>query len=179
GMGAAAQLAFDRMEADAAHVGTLWNRARELFADWQLNGHAEQRWKGNLNIRREGLDVSRLISDLRQVMISAGSACASGSGRPSHVPAAIGLRPDQSRGSIRLGFGRYTIVEQLQAAAEMTNHAAAQPGQRSLGSCSSHATGAGSKPQLKPARDCLKLHKPRECRLKARARGRWRARPVT
>lgn len=128
GMGAAAQLAFDRMEADAAHVGTLWNRARELFADWQLNGHAEQRWKGNLNIRREGLDVSRLISDLRQVMISAGSACASGSGRPSHVLAAIGLRPDQSRGSIRLGFGRYTTVEQLEAAAEMINHAAAQQG---------------------------------------------------
>lgn len=128
GMGVAAQLALERMGADAAHVAALWDRARELFADWRLNGDAERRWKGNLNIRRERLDVGRLISDLRQVMISAGSACASGSGRPSHVLSAIGLTTEQARGSIRLGFGRYTTVEQLEAAADLINHAAAQQG---------------------------------------------------
>jgi cysteine desulfurase len=128
GMGAAAKLALERSDADAAHVEALWARARELFAGWTLNGSATMRWKGNLNLRRDGLDVSRLMSDVREVMFSAGSACASESNKPSRILAAIGLSPEQARGSIRLGFGRYTTVEELEAAAEMVNRAAAQQG---------------------------------------------------
>jgi cysteine desulfurase len=83
GFGAAAQLAAERMDADAAHVETLWNGATQLFANWTVNGSTTHRYKGNLNIRRDGLDVARLMSECREVMFSAGSACASGSGRPS------------------------------------------------------------------------------------------------
>jgi cysteine desulfurase len=117
GFGAAVKLALERREKDAAHVETLWTRALELFAGWTLNGSAKQRWHGNVNIRRNGLDVARLMSDCRNVMFSAGSACASGSGRPSHVLRAIGLSDTQAKNSIRLGFGRYTTVEQLEEAA--------------------------------------------------------------
>ena len=123
---AAAQLAAERMAADAAHVSGLWSRARALFAGWQLNGSAEQRYRGNLNLRWDALDVARLMSDVRQVMFSAGSACASESGKPSRILAAIGLAPEQTRGSIRIGFGRYTTLEQLEEAAELLNNAAAQ-----------------------------------------------------
>ena len=126
GMGVAAELAAERMAADEVHVAALWKRARELFAGWQLNGSAERRYKGNLNIRRDGLDVARLMSDARQVMFSAGSACASESGKPSRILAALGLSPEQARGSVRLGFGRYTTIGQLEEAAELINNAAAQ-----------------------------------------------------
>ncbi|WP_120076652.1 cysteine desulfurase family protein [Aurantiacibacter odishensis] len=128
GFGAAAMVAKERMEDDAAHVEALWHRARELFADWELNGSAEARWHGNLNIRRKGLDVARLMSDCRDVMFSAGSACASGSGRPSHVLQAIGLSAKKAKSSIRLGFGRYTSMEQLELAAEKLINAASQQG---------------------------------------------------
>jgi cysteine desulfurase len=74
GMGAAAQLALERIDTDAAHVAALWKRARVLFAAWTLNGSETMRWKGNLNLRRDGLDVARLMSDVREVMFSAGSA---------------------------------------------------------------------------------------------------------
>ena len=114
------------MANDAEHVAALWRRARELFAGWQLNGSAERRYMGNLNIRRDGLDVARLMSDARQVMFSAGSACASESGKPSRILAALGLSPEQARGSVRLGFGRYTTIGQLEEAAELINNAAAQ-----------------------------------------------------
>jgi len=126
GMGAAAELACERMAEDAAHVSALWHHARDLFAGWQINGSAEHRYRGNLNIRRDGIDVARLMSDAREVMFSAGSACASESGKPSRILAAIGLTPEQARGSIRLGFGRYTTREQLEQAAELINDAAAQ-----------------------------------------------------
>ena len=119
GLGAAARVALERMEADNAHVAALFDRGRELFGEWQLNGSATHRYKGNLNIRREGLDVARLMSDLREVCFSAGSACASESGKPSRVLAAIGLTPEQSRGSIRLGFGRYTTMADFEEGARL------------------------------------------------------------
>ncbi len=124
GFGAAAHDAKERMDEDAEHVETLWNRARELFDGWELNGSEEARWHGNMNIRRDGLDVNRLMSDCRDVMFSAGSACASGSGRPSHVLKAIGLSDEQAKSSIRLGFGRYTTMEEIETAAESINKAA-------------------------------------------------------
>ncbi|QIG80673.1 cysteine desulfurase family protein [Stakelama tenebrarum] len=83
---------------------------------WQLNGSPDHRYPGNLNIRRDGLDVARLMSELRDIAFSAGSACASGSGRASHVLRAIGLTEAQARSSIRLGFGRYTTQEELMTA---------------------------------------------------------------
>ncbi len=128
GFGAAARLAAERGQEDAALVEALWQRARELFDGWTLNGSAEHRWHGNLNLRRDGLDVARLMSDCRQVMFSAGSACASGSGRPSHVLRAIGLTDAEAKSSIRLGFGRYTSLEDIETAAAMINAAAREQG---------------------------------------------------
>ncbi|MEM6908032.1 MAG: cysteine desulfurase family protein [Pseudomonadota bacterium] len=123
GMGAAAELARERMEEDAAHTQKLWAQARDLFSAWELNGSAEARWLGNLNLRKDGVDVARLMSECRTIMFSAGSACASGSGRPSHVLKAIGLSDPQAKSSIRLGFGRYTTSDEIEQAAAAINAA--------------------------------------------------------
>ncbi len=124
GFGAAAQLSAKRMVEDSEHVENLWNRATELFGDWTINGSTTLRYRGNLNIRRDGIDVSRLMSECRDVMFSAGSACASGSGRTSHVLRAIGLTDAQAKSSIRLGFGRYTGIDEIERAAALINQAA-------------------------------------------------------
>ena len=71
-----------------------------------------------------GIDAARLISEVREVAFSAGSACASGSGRPSHVLAALGLSEREARASIRLGFGRYTTEAELRTALGLINQAA-------------------------------------------------------
>jgi cysteine desulfurase len=106
----------------------LWERARALFAGWTLNGSAEHRWRGNLNVRKAGVDVARLMSDVREVAFSAGSACASGSGRPSHVLRAIGLSNAEAKSSIRIGFGRYTSASELEDACTCIVAAAAAQG---------------------------------------------------
>lgn len=109
GFGAAAAMASQRTDDDAQDVEGLWEMAQPLLDDgWTLNGSADRRWRGNLSVRRDGLDAVRLISDLRHIALSAGSACASGSGRPSHVLRAIGLDDRQARSTLRLGFGRGT-----------------------------------------------------------------------
>ncbi|MCW1382482.1 cysteine desulfurase [Novosphingobium sp. KCTC 2891] len=123
GFGVAALLCKTWWESDGQHVERLWQKARALFSDWTLNGSAEQRWHGNLNLRREGLDVARLLSECRTVAISAGSACASGSGRPSHVLRALGLSDRDARTAIRIGFGRYTGEDELERAAAAINAA--------------------------------------------------------
>ncbi|MXO47823.1 aminotransferase class V-fold PLP-dependent enzyme [Erythrobacter vulgaris] len=133
GMGTAAALANEALDQDAEHIEQLWKRAREIFEDWELNGSAEARWHGNLNIRPRGpngggLDVNRLMSECRDVMFSAGSACASGSGRTSHVLEAIGLPKKLAKTSIRLGFGRYTTIEEIEEAGKVINEAAKAQG---------------------------------------------------
>jgi cysteine desulfurase len=116
GFGAAARLAAERMEKDAAHVERLWAIAVEALAGWTINGSIAHRYRGNLNIRREGVNAIRLLSDVRDVAFSLGSACGSGSGRTSHVLRAIGLDERATHASIRLGFGRYTTEEELRTA---------------------------------------------------------------
>jgi cysteine desulfurase len=128
GFGVAAQLARERMADDAAHVAALWQAARAVLHRWTLNGADTQRWYGNLNLRLDGLDVARLMSDLRNVAFSAGSACASGSGRPSHVLTAIGLDARQAKSSVRLGFGRYTSLREIEDACASIEAAAAAQG---------------------------------------------------
>ena len=114
GFGAAAKIASERVASDQAHVANLWTIARDaLGPGWTINGSTDHRYRGNLNVRRQGLDAARLIGDLRDVAFSLGSACASGSGRPSHVLRAIGLSDRDARSSIRLGFGRFTTAAEL------------------------------------------------------------------
>jgi cysteine desulfurase len=125
GFGAAVRRARLRSDEDAAHAGQLHDRAIDrLGSDWMLNGSPDQRYRGNLNIRRAGVDVARLMSELRDIAFSAGSACASGSGRPSHVLRAIGLSDAEARSSLRIGFGRYTTEAELLDAVDRIDAAA-------------------------------------------------------
>ncbi|MGZ8348122.1 MAG: cysteine desulfurase family protein [Allosphingosinicella sp.] len=124
GFGEAALLIAERADLDHEHVERLWTIARARTADWALNGSADRRYHGNLNIRRAGIDSARLISEVRKVAFSAGSACASGSGRPSHVLAALGLDQRAARSSLRFGFGRYTSEQDLKTALQLVLDAA-------------------------------------------------------
>ena len=125
GMGEAAHLAAERREADAVHVEKLSELAiTTLGSGWIINGSIDRRYRGNLNIRRDGLDGARIITDMRNIAFSLGSACASGSGRPSHVLRAIGLSDRAARSSIRIGFGRYTGEEELASACRRIGEAA-------------------------------------------------------
>jgi cysteine desulfurase len=124
GFGEAARLLDERREVDHAHVERLWSLALQLMPGWTVNGSTEARYHGNLSLCRPGVDAARLISELREVSFSAGSACASGSGRPSHVLAALRLTEREARSTIRLGFGRYTSEAELTEALALINAAA-------------------------------------------------------
>lgn len=125
GFGKAAWEMHDQEYSDDLLIDRLWDAALDTLGDgWIVNGSTEHRYHGNLNVRFPGLDVNRLMSDLRDIAFSAGSACASGSGRPSHVLRALGLSDAEARSSIRLGFGRYTTEDELREALARIDRAA-------------------------------------------------------
>jgi len=115
GFGAAAALAAERFDADAAHVERLWSLAMDMLPEWTVNGAVTPRYHGNLNVWREGVNGLRLMSDARNISFSLGSACGSGSGKVSHVLRAMGVSEADARASIRLGWGRYTSEDELRA----------------------------------------------------------------
>jgi cysteine desulfurase len=86
-----------------------------MLPEWTLGGAEAPRYHGNLNVRREGVNGLRLMSDARDVAFSLGSACGSGSGKVSHVLRAMGVSEADARASIRLGWGRYTSEAELRA----------------------------------------------------------------
>ena len=57
-----------------------------------------------------------------------GGRGASGSGRTSHVLEAIGLSQKKAKASIRLGWGRYTTMDEIETAAAKINAAAKEQG---------------------------------------------------
>ncbi len=125
GFGVAAALMDERRDGDAAHLDRLWRIATSrLGPEWTINGSFAQRYHGNLNLRCDGVEAARLISELRELAFSSSSACASGSGRPSHVLKALGLSDAEARSSIRLGFGRYTSEDDIERAAGLILEAA-------------------------------------------------------
>jgi cysteine desulfurase len=75
-----------------------------------LNGHPQKRLPNNINFSFQGMEGESLIMQLNLLGIAAstGSACSSVKLEPSHVLLAIGLRPEQAHGSLRLSLGRWT-----------------------------------------------------------------------
>ena len=75
-----------------------------------LNGHSAKRLPGNVNVRFEFVEGESMIVqlDMRGIAGSTGSACSSAKLTPSHVLLAIGLKPQEAHGSLRLSMGRWT-----------------------------------------------------------------------
>ncbi len=166
--------------ADRGHVERLWAIAREAMAGWTLNGSDERRYRGNLNLRRDGVDAARLISEVREVAFSAGSACASGSGRPSHVLAALGLderearvqHPPRLRPLHDRGGAAHRARPDQRSGGPRTAH---DPGPLRLGRRRARPGGG----RARPASACSTSPRPPASRSKGRARARWPARPAT
>lgn len=82
--------------------------------DIYLNGHAEQRLPGNLNMSFAYVQGESLLMSLKDIVaLSAGSACSSGSQEPSYVLRAIGVDDTLANNSIRFGLGRHTTEEEI------------------------------------------------------------------
>ncbi len=120
GFGEAARIAGQEMESDAARFRAwtqrMYQRLAEEIDGVQLNGHPTQRLPNNLNLSFPGIDAKALVMNLKDVVVSTGSACTSAAVEPSHVILALGLGEERAHSAIRVGVGRFNNAEQIEQA---------------------------------------------------------------
>ncbi|MFX1574083.1 MAG: cysteine desulfurase family protein [Promethearchaeota archaeon] len=87
----------------------------ENIEDSFLNGHPTQRLPNNVNLGFKYIEGESIVLDLdaEGIATSTGSACSSESLEPSHVLLAIGLKPEDAHGSLRVSLSRFTTDEEI------------------------------------------------------------------
>lgn len=109
GFAAAARRALSRRSENETRCRHLMQLALGALAaaPHRINGPSPlgpDRWPGNLSVTFLRVDAGRLMARLPHLALSSGAACSSGSGRPSHVLAALGLPAAAARQTLRLGW---------------------------------------------------------------------------
>lgn len=132
GMGAAAQIAFEKMEQRSEWERTLRDhligRVLREIPGSSLNGDAVRRLPGNANLSFEGIESEILLIrlDQEEICASAGSACSTGAAEPSHVLKAIGLTDAQAKSAVRFTFSGENTMEETDQVADALKRIVAQ-----------------------------------------------------
>lgn len=119
GFGAACALLREELPSEAARIGRLRRRLWQGLSsieDVRLNGHAERRVPGILNVSFPGVEGESLLTALEELALSTGSACNSETEEPSHVLSALGLTAELAQSSLRFSLGRYSCEAEIDAA---------------------------------------------------------------
>jgi len=118
GMGRAYELADPAAEAPrlTALRDRLWDALRAIPGAC-ANGAAEHRAPHVLNVTFPGAEGESLRLALRDLAVSAGSACAADSPEASHVLKGLGLSDTLAASSLRFSVGRFTTDDDIAAAA--------------------------------------------------------------
>lgn len=121
GMAEAFQLVQEEHQARLTHCQALRDRIiseiQKIIPGCELTGHPQHRLPNHASFLFRGLDGSQLVLLLDQqgFACSSGSACKSGSSRPSAVLSALGYSQAQALGSLRITVGKDTQESDVEA----------------------------------------------------------------
>jgi cysteine desulfurase NifS len=117
GLGEACQIINRNLSAFQGHMQKMRDRLehglKERFSDMRINGHTEQRLPNTLSVGFKGLQANTIISELKNIAISAGSACHSDRVGDSGVLSAMGTPAEYAMGTLRISVGRFTTDEEI------------------------------------------------------------------
>lgn len=128
GLGAAAALAQQQLKADLVHMQQLRSAflaGLDGLSGVHRNGVDSEQSSSELscldaivNLSFDDIDGEILLTALRDLAVSTGSACTSASVEPSYVLSALGVPPILAHASLRFSFGRYTTLPEVEYAAQ-------------------------------------------------------------
>jgi cysteine desulfurase len=122
GLGRAMEIAQSNFSTEIERISDLrnklYNKIVSNLDEIFLNGKIENRLCNNLNICFKHVKSSTLLSELKTVAISSGSACSTDKPEANRVLKAIGLTDEEAFSSVRIGLGRFTTEEEIEYAAE-------------------------------------------------------------
>ena len=125
GLGKACELVRERLKNDTMHMkklrDTLIRKVINNIEESYLNGHPEKRLVNNAHFRFTGIEGESLnmMLDDKGIAAATGSACSSKKLQASHVLLAIGLKPEEAHGSLRLSLGRLNTEEEVSYVSEV------------------------------------------------------------
>jgi cysteine desulfurase len=123
GLAKATEIAQKDMKPEAERETKMRDRLIKnilTLPDSWLNGHPTQRLPNNVNASFRYIEGESilLMLDEKGIAASTGSACSSKNLTPSHVLIAIGLKPEEAHGSLRLTLGKQNTEEDIDYALE-------------------------------------------------------------
>jgi len=88
---------------------------RDVIKDCTINGHPEKRLPNTSNMTLPGFRAESVVLEMerRGVYFSSGSACTSGSSKPSQALLAMGLSEEQAHCALRFSLGVETTKEDI------------------------------------------------------------------
>ncbi len=117
GFAKAARILIEEGKAEAVRIAglrdRLWKRIVSELDEIVLNGSADRRLPGNLNLSFSFVEGEGLMMAIKDVAVSSGSACTSASLEPSYVLRSMGLDEAMAHSSIRFGLGRFNTEEEV------------------------------------------------------------------
>lgn len=119
GFGKACQVSKKKMEKEGERLIKLRDKIIKnilKIENSHLNGHPTNRLPNNANFWFSFIEGESLVIqlDLHGIAASTGSACSSIKLEPSHVLLAIGLKPQEAHGSLRISLGRWTTEKEIE-----------------------------------------------------------------
>ena len=122
GIGEAAALAQAELGAESQRLLGLRQRLlagiMRNLPQTRLNGDAEHRLPGSLNLSFPGIPAPALMEACPGLALSTGSACTAAEIEPSFVLRALGLPDALAAASLRIGLGRFTTADEVDYAVE-------------------------------------------------------------
>ena len=127
GLGRACELCSEEMEKDAVHTSRLRDKLEAALLAMEgtfVNGDRNHRLPQTTNLSFTGVESEGLLMALsKDVALSSGSACTSGSLEPSYVLKVLGLSDEAAHSSLRFGLGRYTTGAEIDYAIQKVSAA--------------------------------------------------------
>ncbi|MES2683826.1 MAG: cysteine desulfurase family protein [Pseudomonadota bacterium] len=119
GFGAAAELAQQELDARTVQAQSLHAQLEaglRQMPSVTIFGAGAARLANTTQFALAGWDGEALLMhlDRKGFAVSSGSACASGSGEPSHVLLAMGVDPVEAKGAIRVSFGQGNTAAEVE-----------------------------------------------------------------
>ena len=120
GLGEACKIYSKEMKSENQRIERLknlmLNGIRKSCPDIYLNGSADHRVPGNLNLSFAYIEGESLMMGIKNLAVSSGSACTSASLEPSYVLKALGVEEELAHTSLRIGLGRFTTEAEVKMA---------------------------------------------------------------
>jgi cysteine desulfurase len=117
GFGAACEIAGRELLDETERLIQLRERLKNgilsRLDEVYINGDPSGRLPGNMNLSFAHVEGESLLMALKDIALSAGSACTSASLEPSHVLRALRLEENLIHSSIRFGLGRFNTDEEI------------------------------------------------------------------